>query len=165
MNLSKSRPNSYYPRTRVSLSAAMINLRERVYSAWKSGSPASPAIKTLGIRIVKLEDGRALMEMDVSEKLHNLSGTMHGGIMGDIADAAMGVALATTLGPDDEFTTVEFKISFLRPHVKGLLRAEGSLAKRGRRIAFTEATLTNAENQVIAKTTGTCLLTRTRTNP
>ena len=105
------------------------------------------------------------MEMDVSEKLHNLSGTMHGGIMGDIADAAMGVALATTLGPDDEFTTIEFTISFLRPHVKGLLRAEGSLAKRGRRIAFTEATLTNAENLVIAKTTGTCLLTKARTDP
>jgi uncharacterized protein (TIGR00369 family) len=149
----------------ISPSAAMINLRERVYSAWKSGSAASPAIKTLGIRIVKLDEGRALMEMDVSERLHNLSGTMHGGIMGDIADAAMGVALATTLGPDDEFTTIEFKISFLRPHVRGLLRAEGSLAKRGRRIAFTEATLTNTENQVIAKTYGTCLLTKARTNP
>lgn len=106
-----------------------------------------------------------MMEMDVSERLHNLSGTMHGGIMGDIADAAMGVALATTLSPDEEFTTIEFKISFLRPHVKGALRAEGSLAKRGRRIAFTEATLTNAENQVIAKTTGTCLLTKARTKP
>ncbi len=106
-----------------------------------------------------------MMEMDVSERLHNLSGTMHGGVMGDIADAAMGVALATTLGPDEDFTTIEFKISFLRPHVSGLLRAEGSLAKRGRRIAFTEATLTNAENQVIAKTTGTCLLTKARAKP
>src|ERR1700745_1296839 len=122
----------------------MINLRERVYSAWRSGSAASPAIKTLGIRIVKLDEGRALMEMDVSKRLHNLSGTMHGGIMGDIADAALGVVLATTFGPDGAFTTIEFKISFLRPQVKGLLRAEGSLAKRGRRIAFTEATLTNA---------------------
>ncbi|TMI44641.1 PaaI family thioesterase [Candidatus Bathyarchaeota archaeon] len=153
------------PRTRVSQSVAMNSLRERVYSAWKSGSAASPAIKTLGIRMVKLDEGRSLMEMDVSERLHNLSGTMHGGVMGDIADAAMGVALATTLGPDEDFTTIEFKISFLRPHVSGLLRAEGSLAKRGRRIAFTEATLTNAENQVIAKTTGTCLLTKARAKP
>ena len=142
-----------------------MSLRERVYSAWKSGSAASPAIKTLGIRILKLEEGSALLEMDVSERLHNLSGTMHGGIMGDIADAAMGVALATTLESDENFTTIEFKISFLRPHVKGPLRAEGSLAKRGRRIAFTEATLTNKEDQVIAKTTGTCLLTKATARP
>lgn len=106
-----------------------------------------------------------MLEMDVSERLHNLSGTMHGGIMGDIADAAMGVALATTLESDENFTTIEFKISFLRPHVKGPLRAEGSLAKRGRRIAFTEATLTNKEDQVIAKTTGTCLLTKATVRP
>jgi len=143
----------------------MSSLRERVYSAWKSGSAASPAIKTLGIRILKLEEGRALLEMDVSERLHNLSGTMHGGIMGDIADAAMGIALATTLGPDENFTTIEFKISFHRPHIRGPLRAEGSLAKRGRRIAFTEATLTNEENHVIAKTTGTCLLTMASAGP
>src|SRR2546425_13159700 len=153
------------PRTRVSQSVAMNSLRERVYSAWKSGSAASPAIKTLGIRMVNLDEGRALLEMDVSERLHNLSGTMHGGIMGDIADAAMGIALATTLGPDENFTTIEFKISFHRPHVKGPLRAEGSLAKRGRRIAFTEATLTNEENHVIAKITGTCLLTMASAGP
>ena len=96
--------------------------------------------------------------MEVDERLHNLSGTMHGGIMGDIADAAMGIALATTLGPEEDFTTIEFKMSFLRPHIKGILKAEGTLAKRGRRIAFTEAVLTNSKREVIAKSTGTCLL-------
>ena len=87
------------------------------------------------------------MEMKVDKKMHNLSGTMHGGIMSDIADAAMGIALATTLSPGEDFTTVELKMSFLRPHVKGLLRAEGSIAKRGRRIAFTEAVLTNSRKK------------------
>ena len=90
--------------------------------------------------------------------MHNLSGTMHGGIMGDIADAAMGIALATTLKPEEDFTTIEFKMSFLRPHVKGLLRAAGRLAKRGRRVTFTEATLTNQEGEVVAKSSGTCLM-------
>jgi len=98
------------------------------------------------------------MEMKVDEKMHNLSGTMHGGIMSDIADAAMGIALATTLSPGEDFTTVELKMSFLRPHVKGLLRAEGSIAKRGRRIAFTEAILTNSRKEIVAKSSGTCLL-------
>jgi uncharacterized protein (TIGR00369 family) len=83
---------------------------------------------------------------------------MHGGIMGDIADAAMGIALATTLAPEEDFTTVEFKMSFLRPHITGILKAEGTLAKRGRRIAFTEAVLTNSKREVVAKSAGTCLL-------
>ncbi len=138
----------------------MANLKDRVYAAWKNGVPPSPATKTLGMRIVRLEEGRAFLEMDVSEKMHNLSGTMHGGIMGDIADAAMGIALATTLEPGEDFTTIEFKISFLRPHVTGVLKAEGVLARRGRRVSFTEATMTNKDGKVIAKATGTCLILR-----
>src|SRR5215831_14588785 len=129
----------------------MANLKDRVYAAWKNGVPPSPATKTLGMRIVRLEEGRAFLEMDVSEKMHNLSGTMHGGIMGDIADAAMGIALATTLAPSEDFTTIEFKMSFLRPHVRGVPRADGSLAKRGRRIAFTEAVLTNSRREIVAR--------------
>ena len=136
----------------------MKGLRERVYVAWRAKKAPSTATETLGIRIEKLSPGRSVMRMEVDERLHNLSGTMHGGIMSDIADAAMGVALATTLSPKEDFTTVEFKMSFLRPHVKGLLRAEGSLAKRGRRIAFTEAVLTNSKREIVARSSGTCLL-------
>ncbi len=136
----------------------MKNLREKLYAAWKTGKPPSPATKTLGIRIVKLSKGRAVLEMNVDRELHNLSGTMHGGIMGDIADAAMGIALATTLKPLEDFTTIEFKMSFLRPHITGPLRAVGILAKRGRRVTFTEATLMNEKGEVVAKSSGTCLM-------
>ncbi len=136
----------------------MKGLRDKVYASWKAGRPPSPATEALGIKILRLSEGRAVLEMSVGEHLHNLSGTMHGGIMGDIADAAMGIALATTLSPEEDFTTIEFKMSFLRPHVRGRLRAEGLLAKRGRRIAFTEAVLTNTKREVIAKSSGTCLL-------
>lgn len=136
----------------------MKDLKKAVYNAWKTGHPASPATKTLGINILELSEGRALLEMNVDENLHNLSGTMHGGIMADIADAAMGIALATTVSPEEDFTTMEMKISFFRPHIKGVLRAEGGVAKRGRRVAFMEAVLTNTAKQVIAKASGTWLL-------
>lgn len=136
----------------------MNGLKDKIYTAWKKREPPSPATKTLGIAIKRLAKGRAWLEMSVDERLHNLSGTMHGGIMGDIADAAMGIALATTLKPGEDFATIEMSMSFLRPHIKGLLRAEGSLAKRGRRVAFTEAVLRNSRREVIAKSSGTCLL-------
>lgn len=135
----------------------MRGVRERVYNAWKQGTYPSPATKTLGIRILELAEGRSLVEMEVDQHFHNMSATMHGGIMADIADAAMGIAVATTISPEEDFTTMEFKISFLRPHVKGPLTAEGLVAKRGRRVAFTEAVLTNQQKQIVAKANGTWL--------
>ena len=135
----------------------MKGLREKVYQALKTGTPPSQATKTLGINLLELTEGRSTLEMNVDQRLHNLSGTMHGGIMADIADAAMGIAIASTVSHEEDFTTVEMKISFFRPHIKGILRAEGTVAKRGRRVAFTEAVLTNAKKQVVAKANGTWL--------
>jgi uncharacterized protein (TIGR00369 family) len=136
----------------------MKGVRDRVHSAWKSGKPPSPAIGTLGIRVRSIEETRTILEMDVDERLHNLSGTMHGGVMVDIADAAMGIAVASTLKTDEDMTTIELKMSYMRPHVKGLLVAEGTIAKRGRRIAFTEAVLTNVKKEIVAKCSGTWLI-------
>ncbi len=124
----------------------MRGVRDKVYSALKAGQPPSPAIGTLGIRLRSIEESRAVLEMDVDEHLHNLSGTMHGGVMVDIADAAMGIAVASTLKPDEDMTTIELKMSFMRPHI------------RGRRIAFTEAVLTNTKKEVLAKCSGTWLI-------
>jgi uncharacterized protein (TIGR00369 family) len=136
----------------------MKGIRDKVYSAWKSGKPPSPAIGTLGIKVRSVEEMRAVLEMNVDERLHNLSGTMHGGVMVDIADAAMGIAVASTLRPDEDMTTIELKISFMRPHIKGLLVAEGTIAKRGRRIVFTEAVLRNVKEEIVAKCSGTWLM-------
>src|SRR5437899_12782234 len=136
----------------------MKGVRDKVYRAWKTGRPPSQDIGRLGIRVSSIEESRAVLEMDVDEHLHNLSGTMHGGVMVDIADAAMGIAVASTLKPDEDMTTIELKMSFMRPHVKGQLVVEGTIAKRGRRIAFTEAVLTNMKKEVVAKCSGTWLI-------
>ena len=78
--------------------------------------------------------------------------------MVDIADAAMGIAVASTLKSDEDMTTIELKMNFMRPHIKGRLVAEGTIAKRGRRITFTEAVLTNVKKEVVAKCSGTWLI-------
>ena len=135
----------------------MKGIKETVYNAWKKGDAPSPATKFLGIKVLELSEGRSLVEMMVEPKHHNMSGTMHGGLMADIADAAMGIAISTTISPEEDFTTMEMKISFFRPHIKGPLRAEGTVAKRGKRVAFAEAVLTNNQNQIVAKANGTWL--------
>jgi uncharacterized protein (TIGR00369 family) len=74
-------------------------------------------------------------------------GTLHGGILCDIADAAMAIAFASTLAPDESFTTVELKINFFRPVWQAQLKAEGTVVRRGHTIAYVECTITDEENR------------------
>ena len=85
---------------------------------------------------------------------------LHGGVLCDIADTAMGIAFATTLAPDESFTTVELKISFFRPVWQAQPRAEGAVVQRGRTIGYVECTITDEENRVIAKAASTCMVLR-----
>jgi uncharacterized protein (TIGR00369 family) len=87
-------------------------------------------------------------------------GTMHGGILCDIADAAMGIAFASTLGAGESFTTVELKINFLRPVRQALLRAEGRVVHRGRTIGYAECDVLDENGKLIAKSNSTCLVLR-----
>ena len=87
-------------------------------------------------------------------------GTLHGGILCDIADAAMGMAFASTLALDESFTTIELKMNFFRPVWQARLRAEGTVLQRGRMIAYVECTITDEQSRVIAKAASTCMVLR-----
>jgi len=78
-------------------------------------------------------------------------GTLHGGILCDIADAAMGMAFASTLAPEESFTTVELKINFFRPVWEARLTAEGRVVQRGRTIGYVECEITDEENRLVAR--------------
>ncbi len=75
-----------------------------------------------------------------------------------MADAAMGMAFASTLGPEESFTTVELKINFFRPVWEARLRAEGRVVQRGRTIGYMECTVTDEENRLVAKAASTCMV-------
>jgi len=87
-------------------------------------------------------------------------GTLHGGVLCDIADTAMGFAFASTLGPGESFTTVELKINYLRPVREARLRAEGRVVQRGRTVGYVECDVTDERGKLIAKSNSTCLVLR-----
>jgi uncharacterized protein (TIGR00369 family) len=87
-------------------------------------------------------------------------GTLHGGILCDIADAAMGMAFASTLALEESFTTVELKINFFRPVWKASLKAEGKVVRRGRSMGYLECEISDERGQLIAKAASTCLVLR-----
>jgi uncharacterized protein (TIGR00369 family) len=99
--------------------------------------------------------------MDASVERHsNPMGTLHGGILCDIADAAMGLAHASLLGEGESFTTLELKMNFLRPVWNATLTAVGEVVKAGATVSLVECTITDEKNRMIARGSSTCLTLR-----
>ena len=120
----------------------------------------APVAKLLGMKLASAGPGLATFVMDVDERHHNPMGSVHGGILGDLADAAMGYAVISTLSPDETFTTVEFKVNFLRPAFSGALRCQARVETRGKTIAYAVADVLNDEGKVVAKAVSTNLIVR-----
>ena len=87
-------------------------------------------------------------------------GTLHGGILCDIADAAMGIAYAANLAEGETFTTLELKISFLKPVWDAKLTAEGRVLKQGRTTGLVECRITDETGSLVAHATSTCMTLR-----
>ncbi len=119
-----------------------------------------PVARLIGFEAENIGEGRATVTFAAGPQHANPMGTLHGGILCDIADAAMGMAFASTLAPDESFTTIELKMNFFRPVWQTRLRAEGTVLQRGRTIAYVECTITDEQSRVIAKAASTCMVLR-----
>jgi uncharacterized protein (TIGR00369 family) len=116
--------------------------------------------RLIGFGVSDVADGHATVTLSAGPQHANPMGTLHGGILCDIADAAMGIAFASTLAAEETFTTVELKINFFRPVWQAQLRAEGAVVQRGRTIGYAECVITDQENRVVAKAACTCMVLR-----
>jgi uncharacterized protein (TIGR00369 family) len=119
-----------------------------------------PIARLIGFEAKDIADGRATVLLAAGPQHANPMGTLHGGILCDIADAAMGLAFASALAPDESFTTIELKINFFRPVWQAELRAEGTVVRRGQTIGYMECTITDQENRLVAKAASTCMALR-----
>ena len=119
-----------------------------------------PVARLIGFEAKEIADGRATVMLAAGPQHANPMGTLHGGILCDIADAAMGMAFASTLAPEESFTTVELKVNFFRPIWQAQLKAEGTVVQRGRTIGYVECEVTDENGKLIAKSNSTCLVLR-----
>jgi uncharacterized protein (TIGR00369 family) len=120
--------------------------------------PGAPVAEVLGFNVTEVGVGRVVVEIDATERLHNPMGTLHGGILCDIADAAMGLAFVTTLAEEELFTTMEIKLNFLKPIYKSRLRAEGKLIKKGSSVGLLECHVYDEKQSLVAHSTSTCMI-------
>jgi uncharacterized protein (TIGR00369 family) len=116
-----------------------------------------PVARLIGFRALEIGDGRAVATLTAGPQHANPMGTLHGGILCDIADAAMGMAFASTLAAEESFTTIELKINFFRPVWEAQLRAEGKVVRRGSTVGYVECEITDEGGRLIAKAASTCM--------
>ena len=123
-------------------------------------APIPPVAQLIGMELVGVHPGRVVIELEAGKQHSSPLGTVHGGILGAIADAAMGLAYATTLKEAETFATVELKINFLRPVWKGRLRAEGKVVSSGRNLGLVECDVTDQDQRLVARALSTCMTLR-----
>ena len=120
-------------------------------------APPAGWMETLGARITEAEPGRVVLELVAGPQHRHGGGVVQGGVITQIADAAMGMSLAT-LQPDGVWnTTIELKINFVRPAIDGRLRAVGRVIEMGDLLLFSEADVLDEAGRLIARASSTCL--------
>ena len=121
-----------------------------------------PAIaKTLGFKLIEVGPGTATTEIVVDTDKHaNPMGTIHGGVLCDIADAAIGTAHATSLEDGESFTSVDLQINFFRPVWNGRIRAVAKPVNVGRQISRYVCDILKDDDKLVAQVTSTVMTLR-----
>ena len=122
--------------------------------------PLNTIARTLGYDVTEAEQGRVVVTIIPTDEHLNPAGTVHGGLTATLLDSCMGLAVQSTLEKSEAQTTLEFKISLVRPITPetGPIRAEGMVLNRGRRIGTAEGRVTDGNGRLLAHGTTTCLI-------
>ena len=135
----------------------MTTMLEQGQNVLRGEVTPPPIARLLGFVMKSLEPGHAVFEMDVDERHYNPMGTLHGGVYCDLADLAMGMAYAATLGEGESFTTVELKINFLRAVRRAKLTAEAKVVKAGATLGYVECDVRDEDGRLVARASSTCI--------
>jgi uncharacterized protein (TIGR00369 family) len=138
----------------------MTKMLEDIERLVRGDVPPPPIARLIGFNVTSVRPGEAVVEFEATETHTNPMGTLHGGILCDIADAAMGLAYAANLAEGESFTTLELKINFLKPIWRARLRAVGRVVKQGRSTGFVECDVIDEEDSLVARATSTCMTLR-----
>jgi uncharacterized protein (TIGR00369 family) len=132
----------------------------RIENYLRGEHPVAPIAALIGFKLTAIAPGRATVVLETGPQHANAVGTLHGGVLCDIADAAMGLAYAANLAEGESFTTLELKINFLKPVWKTTLTAEGRVLKQGRTIGLVECDVRDEKRSLVAHATSTCMTLR-----
>ena len=114
-------------------------------------------METLGAHISEAEPGRVVLELVAGPRHRHGGGVVQGGVITQIADAAMGMSLATLQEDGMWNTTIELKVNFLRPVIEGRIRAVGRVIEMRQTLLFSEADVIDERGRLVARASSTCM--------
>jgi uncharacterized protein (TIGR00369 family) len=155
----KTAPKIEYGVTPMEVMASMTGL-DFVRAIFDGRLPAPPIMQTIEPFDSTAEPGVVVMHSIPGFRHYNPIGSVHGGYAATLLDSAMGLAVHTALPAGTGYTTLEFKVSFVRGMSRdtGPVRSEGRTLNVGRRTATAEARITDARGRLLAHATTTCLV-------
>lgn len=117
--------------------------------------------ETLKFRVAAVAAGEATIEVEADPALHgNQQGTVHGGFLCELADAAIGTAHSTLMAEGESFTTIELKINYFRPSWRTRLRAVARPMQSGRTLTHYKADIFNGDGKIAATVVSTVMTLR-----
>lgn len=122
--------------------------------------PPPPIAKLIGFRPTRAGNGESEFVLDVDERLYNPMGTLHGGVIVDVADAAMGTALASKIPSGETYTTIELHTNYFKPVRSGRIVARARIVKQTRSIAVVECDVSDDGGSLVARVSSTCMILR-----
>lgn len=132
---------------------------KRFFDNWAAGEPCAIA-KLLGFTLTHFSMDRATVTFESGPQHANPMGSLHGGVLCDIADGAMGTAWASGLEEGETFTTVELKMNYFRPVWNAKLSADAKVIRRGRTLGYIECDITDDAGRLVARAACTCMTLR-----
>ena len=117
--------------------------------------------EVMGIEVIRIEGGECVLELELRPDHMSRADRAHGGVLFSLLDTAMGRAILSDLPEGRGCATIEAKLNYFRPVRSGRLRTVGRLVNRSRQIAYAEGTIFDAEDRLVARSTGTFMLTDT----
>ncbi len=144
----------------------MLSPVEKLNAALRDNRPEdyiTQAQREIGLRPVRFGPGTSAWEWDASHpRVLNPFGYVAGGYLSVFADELLSSAIGSVMDEGEFATTAELKISFLKPVKKGLVTGAGKVLRKGRRVAFVEATIRNAQDEVVATVSSTWTVVATK---
>jgi uncharacterized protein (TIGR00369 family) len=152
-------PKIEYGVTPTEVMAAMAGI-DFVRAIFDGQLPAPPIMQGIEPFDSSAEPGVVVMHSTPGFRHYNPIGSVHGGYAATLLDSAMGLAVHSALPAGSGYTTLEFKVSFIKGMTMdtGAVRTEGRILNVGRRAATAEARMTDAKGRLLAHATTTCLV-------
>lgn len=138
----------------------MSDLRSYFLELADGEAEPPPVARLIGFEEIEVGEDRASVTLDAGEEHANPMGTVHGGILCDIADAAMAAAWASGLEEGETLTTLDLQIHFLRPVWDGRIDAEAEVVSRGRTRGLVQCDLVDDEGRRVARATANLMTLR-----